>query len=393
MMQRLLDAIACRFQGGSLEFALPDGRRFTLGAGEPRARLRFRSAAALRRVLMAPSLRLGESYMDGDWQPEGLDLKGLLGIGVRLEAHREHQTALGRWARLRSLLGEVNTPLSARRHVAHHYDLDESFYRRFLDADLHYSCAYFREPRQTLEEAQQEKCALIARKLDLRPGMSVLDIGCGWGGLAMHLAEQHGVHVTGVTLSEGQLRAAQRRASERGLAGSVEFRLQDYRDTPGQFDAVVSVGMFEHVGRPQYRRFFERVAELLRPEGVALLHTIGRECCPGGTNPWIRKYIFPGGYIPAASETLAAVECSGLWLTDLEVWRLHYARTLEEWHRRFQARREQVRQQFDERFCRMWEFYLQASEASFREGDLVVFHLQLARDRRRLPLTREYLYR
>jgi len=392
-MQPLLDAIACGFQDGSLEFAAPDGRTWTLGRGPPQARLRLRSPAVLRRILPRPALRLGETYMDGGWTPEGTDLKTVLGIGVRIVAHRERVLGLGRFAQLRSWLAEHNNPLRAAQNVAHHYDLDERFYRRFLDADMQYSCAYFREPGLTLEQAQQEKCALIARKLDLRPGMRVLDIGCGWGGLALQLAQHHQVEVLGITLSETQCRVAQRRAAELGLAGRVGFSLQDWRHTPGRYDAVVSVGMFEHVGRPQYQAFFRRIAGLLQPQGVALVHTIGRECPPGGTSPWIRKYVFPGGYIPAASEMLAALESSGLWLTDLEVWRLHYAETLAEWHRRFQLQREAVRADFDERFCRMWEFYLQASEASFRDGDLAVFQVQLSPSRDRLPLTRDYLYR
>lgn len=392
-MQRLLDAIACGFQDGSLEFAAPDGRTWTLGSGTPRVRLRLRDPAVLQRIMLRPTLHLGEAYMDGGWTPEDGDLRAALGIGIRVAAHRERVLPIGWIARLRSWLGELNTPLRAQSNVAHHYDLDEAFYRRFLDADLHYSCAYYAEPQLSLEQAQQQKCALIARKLDLRPGMRVLDIGCGWGSLALYLAERHEVHVTGITLSRTQWQAAQRRAAERGLAGRVDFRLQDYRELPGRFDAVVSVGMFEHVGRPQYRAYFRRVYELLRPDGVALLHTIGRQCPPGGTNAWIRKYIFPGGYIPAASEMLAAVEASGLWLTDLEIWRLHYAETLAEWQRRFQRQRDDIRRHYDERFCRMWEFYLAASEAGFRDGDLVVFQAQLAKSRGRLPLTRDYLYR
>lgn len=385
-MQGLLDTIGRGFSEGRLEFVAPDGRCRTLGNGEPRVRLRLQHDAVLRRILRRPAMNFGETYVDGLWEPEGCTLAEVLAVALRFELHRQrrHPHPL---ARLGALIGEINSPLGARRNVAHHYNLDEAFYRGFLDRDMHYSCAYFRDAEISLEEAQREKCALIARKLDLRPDMRVLDIGCGWGSLAMHLAERHGVHVTGITLSETQLAAAQRRAKERGLAQRVEFRLQDYRDTTGRYDAVVSVGMFEHVGRPQYDRYFARIHQLLAPQGTALVHTIGRLSPPGATNAWIRKYIFPGGYIPAASEMLAAAERSGLELADLEVWRLHYAETLAEWHRRFSTMTLE-----DERFTRIWRFYLQASEASFRHGDLVVFQAQLLRDRRRLPLTRDYLY-
>ena len=388
-MQGLLDTIGRGFSEGRLEFAAPDGRCWTLGNGEPRVRLRLQQAAVLRRMLRRPAMNFGETYVDGGWEPEGCSLAEVLGVALRFEQHRQHRQRRHPHplARLGAWIGERNSPLRARRNVAHHYNLDEAFYRGFLDQDMHYSCAYFREAGITLEDAQREKCALIARKLDLRPDMRVLDIGCGWGSLAMHLAERHGVHVTGITLSETQLAAARRRANERGLTQRVEFRLQDYRDTAGRYDAVVSVGMFEHVGRPQYGRYFARLHQLLEPQGTALVHSIGRLSPPGATNPWIRKYIFPGGYIPAASEMLAAVERSGLELADLEVWRLHYAETLAEWHRRFSRMTLG-----DERFTRIWRFYLQASEASFREGDLVVFQAQLLRERSRLPLTRDYLY-
>jgi cyclopropane-fatty-acyl-phospholipid synthase len=291
-----------------------------------------------------------------------------------------------------AMLGELNNPLKSRRNVHAHYDLDYDLYSRFLDRDLHYSCAYFSNPDMGLEAAQQAKCAHIATKLDLQPGARVLDIGCGWGSMALYLAEHHEARVTAITLSPEQLGVARQRAVERKLERLVEFRLEDYRDTRGEFDAIVSIGMFEHVGRPQYHRFFEQVGSLLTPQGTALLHSIGRSTPAGSTNPWIRKYIFPGGYIPAASEIMAAMEPSGLILTDLEVWRLHYARTLAEWNRRFQAERERFAAQLGERFCRMWEFYLQVSEANFRWGDLVVFHAQMERSLERLPLTRDYLY-
>lgn len=389
-MQALLDHIGRGFEQGCIEFATTDGRVWRLGNGEPHVRLRVRDAAALRRMLIKPALRFGEAWMSGDWTPDGCSLREVLAVATRLSMHLDSRWGRSRWRRLRARISEFNTPLRARRNVAHHYDVDYSVYRQFLDADLHYSCAYFAREDMSLEQAQQAKCRLIARKLHLTSGAEVLDIGCGWGSLAMFLAEHHDVRVTGITLSQAQLGVARERARARGLADRVQFRLEDYRQTQGTFDAIVSVGMFEHVGRPQYRTFFTQLAKLLKPDGTALLHTIGRNSPPGLGNPWIRKYIFPGGYIPAASEMLPAIESAGLLLCDFEVWRRHYARTLAEWQRRFDG--AELPPAFDERFRRMWNFYLLASEASFIHGDLVVFHAQLAHRNDRLPLTRDYLY-
>lgn len=394
-MQALLDWLGSGFTAGRLEFAAPDGRTWTLGRGQRRARLRLRSASVLRRMLAHPALRFGEAYMDGDWEPDGCDLREVLSVALAAdEALHARRNPLSRGLhRARAHLRELNSPLRSRHNVAHHYDLDFELYRHFLDADLHYSCAYFQEPSLSLEAAQQAKCAFIARKLQLRPGMRVLDIGCGWGSLAMYLAAHHDVHVTGITLSGAQHEQARLRARERDLADRTEFRLEDYRDTRGPFDAIVSVGMFEHVGRPQYARYFDRIAELLSPDGVALVHTIGRLSPPNANNPWIEKYIFPGGYIPAASEMLPSIEDSGLLLTDLEIWRHHYAHTLHEWHRRFEQWAPHLPPQFDARFRRMWRFYLQGSEACFLDGRLCVFHCQLTHRMTRLPDTRDYLYR
>ncbi|MBL6750190.1 MAG: class I SAM-dependent methyltransferase [Nevskia sp.] len=391
-MQAILDRIGRRFRNGSLEFRATDGRSWMFGQGEPRAVLRLYRPAALLPMLLSPELRFGEGYMDGVWEPLDGDLLRVFEVVMHMLGSVEigpleqlFQVALSR-------LRELNSPIGARRNVSHHYDLDYVLYADFLDRDLHYSCAYFRDPGMSLEDAQQAKCAHIAAKLDLRPGARVLDIGCGWGSMALYLAQRFGARVTGITLSQEQLRIARERAAERGLGRQVEFRLEDYRLTEGEFDAIVSIGMFEHVGRPQYQAYFQQARRLLRPDGTMLLHTIGRSTPPAVCNPWIRKYIFPGGYIPSASEMTAAIEPTGLILADLEVWRLHYARTLEEWNRRFQARREQIASRMGERFCRMWEFYLLVSEAGFRWSDLVVFQAQLTRTRERLPLTRDYLY-
>lgn len=379
---------------GTLAFELGHGRNaWHIGRGLPEARIRVRDRRALWKILVDPEMNLGSTWVDGAWQPVDCRLGDVLDIAVRIADADEVRTSafVRTTRRLLNWLGELNTPWRSRRNVHRHYDLDLALYQSFLDRDLHYSCAYFGEGVCDLDTAQRAKCEHIAAKLDLAPGARVLDIGCGWGSLALHLAAHHGVEVTGITLSKEQRDVATERAARCGLAKRVEFRLEDYRETSGEFDAIVSVGMFEHVGRPQYRRFFERIHRLLRPDGTALIHSIGRAGPPGTTSRWIRRHIFPGGYIPAASEMVAAMEPSGLILADLEVLRLHYARTLAEWHRRFQAHRAAIADRFGERFCRMWEFYLLGSEASFRYGGLVVFQLQLARDLLRLPLTRRYL--
>jgi cyclopropane-fatty-acyl-phospholipid synthase len=289
-------------------------------------------------------------------------------------------------------LRQINDRTRAHRNVAHHYDLSDVLYRQFLDKDRQYSCAYFREPGLSLEEAQLAKKQHIAAKLLLRPGQRILDIGCGWGGMALHLAKTENVHVTGITLSQEQLAVARQRALDAGLADRVRFELCDYRDVQGLFDRIVSVGMFEHVGIPNYRLFFDRVKSLLAPGGVALIHSIGRRDGPGVTNAWIRKYIFPGGYVPALSEVLPVIEKTGLWVTDIEILRLHYAETLKLWCKRFHERIALVRQIYDERFCRMWDFYLAASEAAFLYNRQMVFQIQLTRDIEAVPLTRDYMF-
>ncbi|MGH7749353.1 MAG: class I SAM-dependent methyltransferase, partial [Candidatus Dormibacteria bacterium] len=293
------------------------------------------------------------------------------------------------WSRF---LREANSRRAARRNVHHHYDLSFELYRRFLDADLQYSCAYFETPDVTLEEAQAAKKRHIAAKLVLTPGQRVLDIGCGFGGMALSLAQWAEVEVDGVTLSTEQQAYAAERAAALGLGRSVRFSLTDYRDVEGPFDRIVSVGMFEHVGRPNYETYFRQVARLLQPGGVALIHTIGRSTGPSTTDPFTAKYIFPGGYIPALSEVAPAIERAGLKITDLEVLRFHYALTLRAWRDRFEANREAIAKLYDERFCRMWEYYLIGAEMGFRFGDHVVFQFQIAKPpASAIPLTRRYI--
>jgi len=311
---------------------------------------------------------------------------------------RQDYIAPPRWAlpwRLGRLvfkrLQQFNPRSRSRRNVAHHYDLDGRLYQLFLDADQQYSCAYFESPDQSLDDAQLAKRRHLAAKLLVNPGANVLDIGCGWGGLALYLAEITGAKVTGITLSQEQHARAQERAHERDRAQDAVFRLEDYRDVAGQFDRIVSVGMFEHVGVGYYDAYFRRCADILKDDGVFLLHTIGRSGTPTVTNPWIAKYIFPGGYIPSLSEVLPAIERAGLFVTDIEILRLHYADTLRAWRERFMARRDEAAKLYDERFCRMWEFYLAGSETSFRVDGNMVFQIQLAKRQEVVPLTRDYI--
>jgi cyclopropane-fatty-acyl-phospholipid synthase len=344
------------------------------------------------KIALRPDLALAEAYMDGTLTIERGDLRDFLELCfINFRGPRTAGLAGRGWRYLRRAAQHRNTRHRARRHVAHHYDLSESFYRQFLDSDLQYSCAYFEPGTTSLDAAQQAKKEHILTKLLLRPGQRVLDIGCGWGGLALSLARHGAGRVTGVTLSTEQLSVARRRAAESQLDARVEFELRDYRDLDGPFDRIVSVGMFEHVGVAHYREYFETLARLMTDDGVAVVHSIGRIDEPGLTNAWIRKYIFPGGYVPALSEVLAAVERSGLWVTDIEILRLHYAQTVLHWWQRFQRRRAAIAEAFDERFCRMWEFYLVVSEMGFRYDGLMVFQLQLAKRVDTVPLTRDYL--
>lgn len=381
---------------GSLTVVAPNGqpRQFGDGSGQT-VTVRLHDRTAGYEIGLNPYLKLGEAYMDGrltiDPPATIYEFLDLLTSNLGTKFAGPVFEAYGALRRMKRRIDQHNPVGKAQKNVAHHYDLDGGIYDLFLDRDKQYSCAYFQHPGMTLEEAQIAKKRHIAAKLRIEPGMRVLDIGCGWGGMALTLAEETGAEVVGVTLSQEQLKVAQRRAEERGLSGRVEFRLQDYRAVRENFDRVVSVGMFEHVGVGHFAEYFRAVDHLLVPDGVALIHTIGRLDGPGATNPWIAKYIFPGGYIPALSEMSASVERSGLFMTDIEILRLHYAETLREWRRRFMERRETAARIYDERFCRMWEFYLAGSETSFRNEGMVVFQMQIAKKIDALPMTRDYM--
>jgi cyclopropane-fatty-acyl-phospholipid synthase len=366
------------------------------GTGQP-VSVRFASRAAEWGILLDPELKFGEAYMNGTFVVEQGSIADVLAIMLGQNTDVPH------WARLQGLLRylarrlrQFNPRRRARRNVAHHYDLDGRLYSLFLDADRQYSCGYFERPGQSLDDAQLAKKRHLAAKLVLDRGkhgkdLRVLDIGCGWGGLGLYLAETAGADVTGVTLSQEQHAIANERAAEKDLARRARFNLQDYRDVDGPFDRIVSVGMFEHVGVNHYSTFFHKCAQLLSDDGVMVLHSIGRSEGPSRTSPWIAKYIFPGGYIPSLSEVLPRIENAGLLVTDIEILRLHYAETLKAWRERFLAHRDEVERIYDERFERMWEFYLAASEMAFREQNMMVFQIQLTRRQGVVPMTRDYI--
>ena len=364
------------------------------GEPGPTVTIRLHDAGVARALFLNPRLKLGETFMDGRVTVEEgtiYDLLDLCGLNMMVAPPNLLSPLYNGFGRAFRAMQQYNPLGRAQANVAHHYDLSKTLYDLFLDSDRQYSCAYFTAPDQSIDAAQAQKKRHIAAKLLLKPGQRVLDIGCGWGGLALYLAKECEVEVTGLTLSTEQLQVARHRAAAAGLAERVRFELLDYRQAEGRYDRIVSVGMFEHVGVVHYPTFFRKLSALLAADGVALLHAIGRADGPGVTNPWIRRYIFPGGYSPALSEVVPVVERTGLFITDVEVLRLHYAETLKAWRARFNANRERVRALYDERFCRMWEFYLAGSEVAFRRQGHIVFQMQMARRVDAVPLTRDYI--
>ena len=372
-----------------------DRHRFGNGDGKP-IHIALRTTRAERSILLNPANAVPEAYMNGELDIVEGDLLDFIHFAYAnldlVEAHTPLMRAAETGRLLAKPLHQWNPVSRSRANVQHHYDLSEELYRLFLDEDMQYSCAYFERPDLTLDEAQKAKKRHIAAKLALKPGLSILDIGSGWGGLGIYLAQHFEADVLGVTLSDEQHRVATERAHALGFDRHVHFEIRDYRSLQERFDRIVSVGMFEHVGVNHYRTFFETCAKLLKPDGVMVLHSIGRSGPPAATAPFIRKHIFPGGYIPALSEVLPAIERSGLMVTDVEILRLHYAETLRHWRERFAANRERAKALYDERFCRMWEFYLAASEGAFRWQDLMVFQIQLTRRNDTLPITRDYIH-
>jgi cyclopropane-fatty-acyl-phospholipid synthase len=393
--------LAARVKRGQLTVHHADGKSRTFGTADPAfptVAIRFTDRGAASSILRDPGLGAGEAYMRGRLIVEQGDVRDLVNLLTANDPWEAGANALAAAPSRRAIqavthrLDRINMARRSKRNVAHHYDLSDRLYDLFLDSDRQYSCAYFTDPANSLEQAQDDKKAHIAAKLALAPGMKVLDIGCGWGGMALYLHRKTGAEVLGVTLSEEQLKVAQRRAEEAGVADKVRFELIDYRHVTGQFDRIVSVGMFEHVGPAHYTTFFRQCRDLLTPDGVMLLHTIGRAGGPGVTDKWTTKYIFPGGYNPALSEIVAANEGLRMILTDVEVLRLHYSYTLDHWYDRTVAARDAIVALYDEDFYRMWQFYLAGAAAAFRFGGMVNYQLQFARNRHVLPITRDYMF-
>ncbi len=395
----LLDKLLARVvRYGTLTVTTADGRDYRYGVAHPDygdVKIRFNDTGVPLAIARDPGLGAGEAYMHGR-----LDvMQGSIADMIELFYHNgswdkggPSREGFGEWlGTMRNYVDRLNWEGRSRRNVAHHYDLNDRLYDLFLDADRQYSCAYFTDPANSLESAQQDKMAHIAAKLHLKPGQRVLDIGCGWGGLALYLHQKCGVDVLGVTLSQEQLKIARARADTADVSGHVTFELIDYRKVEGQFDRIVSVGMFEHVGPPNYRPFFRKCRELLADDGVMLLHTIGRMAGPGTTDRWTTKYIFPGGYSPALSEIVRATEAEKLITCDVETLRLHYAHTLDEWYRRCVVAHDEIVALYDERFYRMWTFYLAAAASSFRHGSMCNYQLQYIKQRTALPITRDYI--
>lgn len=382
---------------GRLTVTGPDGERHEFGDGDgPHAAIRITDRTFDWRIFLNPELNAGEAFMDGALIMEQGDIYDLMEVFFVNKRHFNATPSQIFWrglARRGRRLMTHNTLSRALRNAQAHYDIGNDLYRLMLDRDMQYSCGYWADGAQTLEEAQTAKKRHIAAKLDLRPGQRVLDIGCGWGGMALYLAAVADVEVVGVTLAQEQLKVARARAQAAGLADRVRFELCDYRRVEGSFDRIVSVGMLEHVGVDQLSTYFLTVRDRLAAGGLALIHSVSRKGPPGVTGPFIRKHIFPGGYSPALSETMATVETSGLWTLDVEIWRLHYAETLRAWRRRFLDAQDRLPPRYDARFRRMWDFYLAGCEGAFRYGGTTVFQLQLGTERDAAPLTRDYVER
>jgi cyclopropane-fatty-acyl-phospholipid synthase len=392
--------LAKRVKRGTLTVHHADGKTVRFGTADarfPDVTIRFTDAGATAAIVRDPGLGAGEAYMNGRLVVEQGDIRDLVRLLTANDPWEAGANGLAASPMRRAIqavthrIERVNMARRSKRNVAHHYDLSDRLYDLFLDNDRQYSCAYYASPGNSLEQAQSDKKAHIAAKLALEPGMTVLDIGCGWGGMALYLHQHTGADVLGVTLSEEQLKVARRRAQEAGVADRVKFELIDYRHLTGTFDRIVSVGMFEHVGPAHYKTFFRQCRDLLTEDGVMLLHTIGRAGGPGVTDKWTTKYIFPGGYNPALSEIISANEGLRLMVTDVEVLRLHYGYTLDDWYDRTVAAREQIIALYDEPFYRMWQFYLAGAGAAFHFGGMVNYQIQFAKNRHVLPITRDYM--
>lgn len=390
LMQRLI-------KSGKLHVIDHLGNKHTYGTADedPAIVMRLNTPHIVTKLILNPDLALGEGYMNQEITVEGgsiFDLLHILGTNINGKSFSaSHQLYLWWLKNFKRWMNRIS-PKSAKTNVAHHYDLSPRLYDLFLDTDRQYSCAYFRKIDNDLNTAQLDKKRHLASKLRLKPNLKVLDIGSGWGGLALYLAQTADVHVTGLTLSEEQIKYSTQRAIEAGLSDKVQFKLIDYREIDGSFDRIVSVGMFEHVGLPQYKTFFNKIRTLLADDGIALLHSIGSEYNPGTISPWIAKYIFPGGYIPTLSEVLPNIEQQHLHITDIEILHHHYAATLQDWRNRFLSNLEDLPDHLDDRFIRMWEYYLSGCQVGFQKLGLMNFQIQMMKNKQYIPLTRDYMY-
>ena len=380
---------------GTLTVKFASGLEQNYGNGKtPKAQIELRDKAAAREIYIDPALKFAEMYMDGRLLIADNDLMAFLSIG-KINGLKKFATApaiaITMWRMANRFWRRRIARETSQRNVAHHYDLDDELFELFLDEDLQYTCAYYETTDVTLEEAQLAKKRHIAAKMFLEPGQKVLDLGCGWGGTALFLAKTFDVHVTGVTLSVNQQKVGEERAAKEGLSNKVRIELCDYRDTMGKYDRLVSIGFLEHVGPQNYDTLFSHARSLMKKDGVFVLHSIGRAKPNAMDPPFIEKYIFPNGHIPALSETIKAVEKSGLLIKDIEILTIHYAETLKHWRQRFHANRDKVLKLYDERFFRMWDLYLAVSEISFRDGKLVNFQIQMVKQQSQSRLTRDYI--
>ena len=381
---------------GKIDIINCKNQTYSFGKGKPYSKIRLTNKAIERKLFRNPSLYLGEGYMDGDIIIEEGTVEDFIKlISLTYEDYILKNPIFNIYEKISSFLKpiqQINQLLKSKKNVSHHYDLNENLYKLFLDKDMQYSCGYFHNENISLDQAQFDKKQHIIKKLNIKENMTVLDIGCGWGGMALHIAKETGAKVKGITLSENQFYTSQKRAQEQGLNEKVEFALQDYRHEENRYDRIVSVGMFEHVGVNYFPIFFEKTYNLLKESGVFLLHTIGQKSMPTATSPWIRKYIFPGGYIPSLSEITKVCERYNINITDIEVLQMHYAYTLSHWHKNVMNNKDKIIKMFDDRFLRMWEFYLLISKYSFINMGNVVYQIQIAKNNDILPLTRNYIY-